>query len=81
MAQIQAEADRLERLLREDGVLERFLAVSVLLPPTLPETPLSPRPLAYGVLAALGALLLGVLWVFLAAVLAPEGTGVHKSGA
>jgi LPS O-antigen subunit length determinant protein (WzzB/FepE family) len=73
MAQLQAEADRLERLLREDGALERFLAVSVLVPPTLPERPLSPRPLAYGILAALGALLLGLLWVFLAAVLSEEG--------
>ena len=73
MAQLQAEADRLERLLREDGALERFLAVSVLVPPTLPERPLSPRPLAYGIQAALGALLLGLLWVFLAAVLSGEG--------
>ena len=73
MAQLQAEADRLERLLREDGALERFLAVSVLMPPTLPERPLSPRPLAYGIFAALGALLLGLLWVFLAAVLSEEG--------
>jgi len=73
MAQLQAEADRLERLLREDGALERFLAVSVLVPPTLPERPLSPRPLAYGIQAALGALLLGLLWVFLAAVLSEEG--------
>jgi len=72
-AQLQAEADRLERLLREDGALERFLAVSVLVPPTLPERPLSPRPLAYGIQAALGALLLGLLWVFLAAVLSEEG--------
>ena len=73
MAQLQAEADGLERLLREDGALERFLAVSVLVPPTLPERPLSPGPLAYGILAALGALLLGLLWVFLAAVLSEEG--------
>jgi hypothetical protein len=73
MAQLQAEADRLERLLREDGALERFLAVSVLVPPTLPERPLSPRPLAYGIQAALGALLLGLLWVFLAEVLSEEG--------
>jgi hypothetical protein len=73
MAQLQAEADRLERLLREDGALERFLVMSVLVLPTLPERPLSPRPLAYGILAALGALLLGLLWVFLAAVLSEEG--------
>ncbi|MGC8876901.1 lipopolysaccharide biosynthesis protein [Thermus sp.] len=72
MAQIQAEADRLERLVREDGALGRFLAVSVLVPPTLPEKPLSPRPLAYGVLAALGAFLLGLLWVLLAATLGEE---------
>ncbi len=72
MAQIQAEADRLERLLREEGALGRFLAVSVLVPPTLPEKPLAPRPLAYGVLAALGAFLLGLLWVFLSAVLREE---------
>jgi hypothetical protein len=73
MAQLQAEADRLERLLREDKALERFLAVSVLVPPTLPERPLSPRPLAYGIQAALGVLLLSLLWVFLAAVLSEEG--------
>ena len=81
MAQLQAEADGLERLLREDGALERFLAVSVLVPPTLPERPLSPKPLAYGILAALGALLLGLLWVFLAAVLSEESARPAGGGA
>ena len=73
MTQIQAEVNRLEQLLREDGALERFLAISELVPPTLPESPLSPRPLAYGTLAALAVLLLGLLWVFSSAVLREEG--------
>lgn len=72
MTQIQAEVNRLEQLLREDGALERFLAISELVSPTLPESPLSPKPLAYGTLAALAVLLLGLLWVFFSAALREE---------
>lgn len=83
-SRLQAQVAWLRDLLAQDGTWDRFLAESVLLSPTLPERPLAPRPLAYGVLAALGALLLGVLWVFLATVLRPGGgaevTGVPRPG-
>ena len=80
-SRLQAQVAWLRDLLAQDGTWDRFLAESVLLSPTLPERPLAPRPLAYGVLAALGALLLGVLWVFLATVLRPGGAGVPQSDA
>ncbi|RTG98249.1 lipopolysaccharide biosynthesis protein [Thermus scotoductus] len=73
MARLQAEVEKLEAFLREDGALERFLAVSELVPPTLPESPLSPRPLAYGALAALAVFLLGLLLIFFSALLREEG--------
>lgn len=73
MARLQAEVEKLEAFLREDGAPERFLAVSELVPPTLPESPLSPRPLAYGALAALAVFLLGLLLIFFSALLREEG--------
>ncbi|RTI55836.1 lipopolysaccharide biosynthesis protein [Thermus scotoductus] len=73
MARLQAEVEKLEAFLREDGALERFLAVSELVPPTLPESPLSPRPLAYGALAALAVFFLGLLLIFFSALLREEG--------
>jgi len=55
----------LQALLEVDGALDRLLVAQVLVPPTLPERPVAPRPLHYGVLAAMSVLLFGVLGVFL----------------
>lgn len=72
IAQMQARANGLERLLQKDRALEHFLAVSELVSPTLPERSLSPKSLVYGTLAALGVLLLGLLWAFFSALLGEE---------
>jgi len=70
LAEVEARRARLEALLR-DGALEAFFQARFLATPTLPQTPLAPRPLAYGALASFGVLLLGVLWIFLRELLRP----------
>ncbi|PZA06796.1 MULTISPECIES: Wzz/FepE/Etk N-terminal domain-containing protein [unclassified Meiothermus] len=75
LAQAQARIETYSRLAQNPqeirALVGQAIQIQILIPPTEPLRPASPKPLLYAAIAAALGLFLGVFWAFLAEALAP----------